>query len=1072
MTSVTTVIAVATAYVGLLFLIAVWAERQEKRGRSVASNALVYSLSLAVYHTTWTYYGSVGLAASSGLLFLGVYIGPTLTTIFWWQLLRKMVRIKNAHRVTSVVDLLSLRYGRSQSVAVLATLALLCGLVPYISLQLKTMIATVALLTGHDQSRAYSMGTHVGLPIVLLMILFTIVFGIRRLSPTERHPGMMVALGAEGVVKLVAFVAAGAFVTFGLFHGFGDVFRRAGEAGVLPELLGRKNSIATWLSHILASMAAILFLPRQFHVAVVENSDENHIRTAVWLFPLYMLAINLFVLPLALGGLLLGHSAGAADWFVLSLPHAARTRWLSWLVFLGGFSAGTGMVMAETMALATMVSNHLFLPAMNAWRPLGGLRRHLLGARWCAAALVILAAFAYERAFGSQYELVSIGLVSFSAVLMFALPLAGGLYWRGASTAGALGGLATGFGAWGYTLVVPVFVRAGWLPQRLLTEGPWGISALRPEALFGLGWLDRVPHATFWIIFFGAGAFVLGSLFFPASAEEESRADRLAEALERPDSGLVEAGQHPLADAAGKRARIVGLFAQYHGEAVAERLADACLGKVGISPKGQVSALQLASLEAEVETTLASFIGTAGAHATLQRERLATPVEARAISTAYAEILAALKVPPAELQRKIDYHRERERMLAHEATAQRLLSTVSGKLAASLDVETTGDTVVHLLVPQLADAALLWIAQGDDEEPRVWFADADPDRERTVRPGLKESLPAIRSHACVARAMETGRPVATPREPRGTWPAHLFQGTSFSGDATFPLVLGEKILGTLTLFLSDRSRFRTAEDLALGEELAHRSVMALENAALFRSADEAVRARDEFLAVASHELKTPLTPLWLNIQALQRLVARDELDKIPKNRLDDALRGAEGQIQRLVGLVDDLLDVSRITTRRLRLNLEITDLGAVVRNVLDRHQSELAQAGCDLSLAISPDVIGFWDRTRIEQVFTNLLTNAMKYAPGPIEIRVESDAATARLVVSDQGPGIAPEDRERIFLAFERAVSYLKASGFGLGLYIVRQIVDAHGGVVRLDSAPGRGSTFVVELPRNAPASA
>ncbi len=1072
MTSVTTVIAVATAYVGLLFLIAVWAERQEKRGRRVASNALVYSLSLAVYHTTWTYYGSVGLAASSGLLFLAVYLGPTLTTIFWWQVLRKMVRIKNAHRVTSVADLLSLRYGRSQSVAVAATLALLCGLIPYISLQLKTMITTVAILTGPDQSRAYSMGTHVGLPIVALMILFTIVFGIRRLSPTERHPGMMVALGVESVVKLVGVVAAGAFVAFGLFHGFGDVFRRAGEAGVLPDLLGRQSGVATWLSYIITSMAAILFLPRQFHVAVVENSDEKHIRTAMWLFPLYMLAINLFVLPLALGGLLLGHSAGAADWFVLSLPHAAGAQWLSWLVFLGGFSAGTGMVMAETMALATMVSNHLFLPAMNAWRPLGGLRRHLLGARWCAAALVILAGFAYERAFGSQYELVSIGLVSFSAVLVFALPLVGGLYWRGASTAGALGGLAAGFAAWVYTLVVPVFVRAGWLPQRLLTEGPAGISALRPEALFGLGWLDRIPHAAFWILFFDAGAFILGSLLFPASAEEESRVDRLAETPDQPAPEQVSAGRRPLADAAGKRARIVQLFAQFHGEAAAERLADGCLGKVGASFNGQISALQLASLEAEVETTLASFIGTAAAHATLKRERLAKPAEARAISTAYAEILAALKVPPAELQRKINYHRERERTLAHEATAQRLLSTVSEKLAASLDVETTGDTVVHLLVPQLADAALLWIAQVEGKEPHVWFADSDPDRERKVLPVLKGCLPAIRSHACVARAMETGRPVATPQEQPGAWPADLSQGASFSGDATFPLTVGGKILGTLTLFLSERSRFRIAEDLALGEELAHRSVMALENAALFHSAEEAVRARDEFLAVASHELKTPLTPLRLNIQALQRLVARDGLDKIPKKRLDDALLGADRQIRRLVGLVDDLLDVSRITTRRLRLDLEPTDLGATVHDVVERHRSELTQAGCSLSLAIAPGVVGLWDRLRIEQVFTNLLTNAMKYAAGPIEIRVESDAATARLVVCDHGPGIACEDQERIFLPFERAVSYLKASGFGLGLYIVRQIVDAHGGVVRLDSEPGRGSIFLVELPRNVPASA
>ena len=216
---------------------------------------------------------------------------------------------------------------------------------------------------------------------------------------------------------------------------------------------------------------------------------------------------------------------------------------------------------------------------------------------------------------------------------------------------------------------------------------------------------------------------------------------------------------------------------------------------------------------------------------------------------------------------------------------------------------------------------------------------------------------------------------------------------------------------------------------------------------------------------------------WLSSTAKPERVRRTKTSgvtsaAVPEKRLDDALRAAEGQIRRLVGLVDDLLDISRITTRRLRLNLEATDLGTAVRDVIERHRSELAQAACSLSSAIAPGVIGPWDRLRIEQVFTNLLTNAMKYAPGPIEVTVEADGPAARLIVRDHGQGIAQGDRERIFLPFERAVSYMQSSGFGLGLYIVRQIVDAHGGVVRLDSAPGRGSTFMVELPRHSLASA
>ena len=1064
------VMAVVVAYVGLLFALGSWAERN---GRRVASSAAVYALSLAVYCTTWTFYGSVGSAAGSGLLFLGVYLGPTLGAVFWRQTFGRMIRIKDAHRVTSVADLLSVRYAKSQAVAIVATLALLVGIVPYLALQLKAMIYAVAVLTGHDPLGPQpGIGMQVGPPIVLLMVAFTIVFGLRRLTPTERHPGMMVALAAEGVVKLAAFLAVGVFVTFGLFDGFGDLFHRAADARVMPDLLGKGN-VATLLSHLVLSASAFLFLPRQFHVAVVESSEARHLRSASWAFPSYLLAINVFVLPLALAGLLFGYPAIAADSFVLTIPHRAGARWISWLVFLGGFSAGTGMVMAEAMALATMVSNHLVLPATGLWRRLEPLRRHLLPVRWFAAALVIVSAFAYERAVGSQYELVSIGIISFAAVLVLAPAILGGLYWRGASKAGAIAGLLAGFTAWGYTLIVPVLARAGFLPAGILDPGPLGVAALRPEALLGLGGLDRISHAVFWILAVDVGAFVVGSVLFPATAEEEARAERLVDAVVAPAPRPAAAEARAVAEVGEKRAVVARLLAEYHDEAAAARLADRCLEKVGARAGGRLSALQLADLQAEVEATLAGSIGTAAAHAALRRAEIVTAAEERAISRAYGRILTALRVPPAELRRKIDYHRERERLLAHEASAQRFLAEVSMHLAGSLDIDTTGRTVVRLAVPRLVDAALLWVApRSDHDRPRAWFAAADAERESRAAPVLEQVLPAIPVHACVARALETGRAVVNVPEQPTAWPAALREATASSGDATFPLVAGGRTLGALTLFLSESSRFQVPEDVALAEELAHRSAMALVNATLFHSAEDAVRARDEFLAVASHELKTPLTPLWVSIQTLQRLAARGQLAKVPEQRLGDALRGADGQIRRLVGLVDDLLDISRITTRRLKLKLEPVPLAATVREVVERHRSELGQSGCTVSFGALDEAVGRWDRLRIEQVLTNLLTNAMKYAPGTIEVAIASDGALARLTVRDHGPGIAPEDQERIFLPFERAVSYLEATGFGLGLYIVRQIVDAHGGAVRLASAPGEGTTFVVELPLTPPAVA
>ena len=1053
-----------TAYVALLFGVATWAELRQGRGPRLAASSVTYALSLAVYCTTWTYYGSVGFAARNGLLFLTVYLGPTLAVFSWPWLLRKLVRLKRDHGVTSLPDVVSLRYEKSQALGALATTVSFVGVIPYLALQIKTMVATAAIVSGLDRLRSYAENAErMGPPIVVLMLAFTIVFGIRRISPTERHPGMMVAIAVESMVKLVAFIAAGVFVTYGVFHGFGDLVRRAtspGASAVLPDLLGGDGAGA-WLTHLLLSASAIFFLPRQFHVAVVENPGERHIRTAMWLFPAYLLVINVFVLPIAVGGLLNGAPAASADTFVLSIPYAAGAHRLSWLVFLGGFSAGTGMVMVETMALATMISNHLVLPITDLWRPLQRFRRHLLVIRWGAAAFVILAAFAFERAFGPTYELVSIGLTSFAAVVQLAPAVLGGLYWRRASKWGALAGMAAGFSTWAYTLVVPMFIRAGWLPATLLTDGPWGLSLLRPEALLGLGGLDHLSHGVICSLLFNAGAFVFGSLLFPAPAEEEARAASIFGAHRAPPA-VASRGREPLADFQEKRARVIALFSEFHDRSSSERLAERCFTAAGVSGE-RLTALQLADVQAHVEAALAASIGTAAAHVAVGRHAMVSQAEARAISHAYAEILADLRVSPAELRRRVNYHQERETLLAHEAAAQRFLAEMSTQLAASLDVETTARAVVHLSVPMMADAALLWLAPRATEEPRSFVAYSGTERERpAMPPGGKINMPF-----CVNRALESGRPVVNARAAPGTWPVEFGAVARFAGDVTLPLVGRHGPFGTLSLFTTERSVLRLPQDLPLAEELAHLCALALDNANLHHGAEEAIRARDEFLAIASHELKTPLTPLQLNLQSLRRLATSGELAHYSTDRLLRVFGGAERQVKRLTGRINDLLDVSRITSGRLRLDLQLVDMGAVVRDTLKAHRSEILSAGCDVVLDLSPGLVGRWDPIRVDQVVTNLLTNALKYAPGaPIEISAHGDDTTARLILRDHGPGISAKDKERIFLPFERAVSYLNVSGFGLGLFIVRQIVQAHCGTVRLESAPGEGATFTVELPR------
>jgi signal transduction histidine kinase/Na+/proline symporter len=1062
-------LAAVGAYVAALFGVALWAERRERQGRSVARNALVYSLSQAVYCTTWTYYGSVGLAASGGLLFLTIYLGPTLVAVFWWPLVRKLVRLKERHGLTGLPDLLSLRFGRSQGIAQLATVLTVVGIVPYIALQLKVMTSTTGQMAGLDPAWAYpGVGRSVGPAIVILMLLFTILFGIRRVRPTERHPGMMTALAVECGVKLAAILAAGAFITYGLFDGLGDLFERAAAApSRMPDLAGGAGAV-TWLTHLLVSACAVVVLPRQFHVAVVENSDERHVRTAAWAFPAYLLLINVFVLPIALAGPLLGHPASEADQFVLHIPYEAGRHGLAWFVFLGGFSAGTGMVVVETMALATAISNHLLMPAIGLFKWSRHLRRHLLLLRWAAAGLVILAAFAYERGFGHGYELASMGLVSFAAVLQLAPPLLAGLASRHVSKAGAIAGLAGGFFAWAYTTVLPGFVRAGALAPGLLVDGPLGIGILRPEALFGLGALDPLSHTVVWSLLFNVGGLAAGSLLAPPAPEERRRVARLlrgeppAVAANAPYEGLE------LAKTADKRRRLVSLFAHYHAGATPGVLADACLSRVGAAPEKGLTALQLAQLESEAEAALAASIGTAAAHAAVKGEQLVTAAEARDVSDAYAAVLAELRVPPAELRRKIDYHRERERLLAREAATERFLAQVSEQLAGSLDVDATARTVVNLPVPHLAQAALLWV-RPDGDPPRLWVSHAagvlDVGAEDEASPSLAAALGEV---PCIARAVQSGRAVPANGSygAASGWPAPLRQLDAFPLSVTVPLVARRRTVGALALFMGADRGLQLPEDLGVAEELGHRAALALENAKLFRNAQDAIRARDEFLAIASHELKTPLTPLRLSIQAVKRAAARGDLATMPPERLQELLARADVQIGRLGSLVDDLLDATRIGTKRLHLQRGPTNLVAVVRDVLERHTDEARAAGCDVELFAPAELRGDWDRARLEQVFTNLVTNAFKYAPGAkVLVAVDGDAAVARVTVTDGGRGIAPEDLERVFKPFERAVSYMQVSGFGLGLYIVREIVEAHGGSVRVRSALGEGCTFVVELP-------
>ena len=538
-----TILLVSFGYVGLLFAIAYYGDKRADQGRSIVSNPYIYALSLAVYCTAWTFYGSVGRASNTGIGFLPVYLGPTLMATLGWLVLRKIIHISKIHRITTIADFVSSRYGKSVTLGGMVTIIAVLGVVPYISLQLKAISTTFHLITSYPNVLVdidYSNVTFVednAFYIAWALALFAILFGTRHLETTERHEGLVAAIAFESIVKLVAFLAVGIFVTFGLYDGFGDLFGRAATVPAIKDLFVLDKTpevFAGWTMHIFLAMLAIVCLPRQFQVTVVENVDEAHLKKAIWLFPLYMLIINLFVLPVAFIGMMeFPDGQVDADTFVLSLPMVHGQSGLALLVYIGGLSAATGMVIVETVALSTMLCNNLIVPILlkipsGRFSQLPDFTGFLLTVRRTSIIFVVLLGYLYFHLIGEHYTLVSIGLISFTAVAQFAPAIIGGLFWKGGNRNGALAGLGVGFSIWLYTLVLPSITQAGLIPQSFISDGPFGIGLLKPFELFGLNIgitaSDPIANAVFWSILANIAAYVGVSFYSRSSAMEHTQA--------------------------------------------------------------------------------------------------------------------------------------------------------------------------------------------------------------------------------------------------------------------------------------------------------------------------------------------------------------------------------------------------------------------------------------------------------------------------------------------------------------------------------------------------------------------
>ena len=512
------VVFVCLAYVAILFGVAFAGDRRARRDPAGwLSSPLVYTLSISIYCTSWTFYGAVGSAVTGGMEFIAIYLGPTIVFAGWWVFLRKLVTVGRVHHTTSIADLISARFGKNPALGAIITLMALVATAPYIALQLKALTASFQVVTFPEGAVAAA-GQQIEPDYAIAfwlaagLCVFSIMFGVRNIDVNERHHGVIAAIALEAVVKLAALIAIGLWVVFGLADVPGSLF-----ADAPVSLLNAEATFGSrWIALCFLAGAAVICLPRQFQVTVVENSSEGQIRTASWLFPLYLFLICLFVLPIAIAGLSRLPAGSGADLYVLTLPLAFDQNTLGLLAFLGGFSSATSMVIVSSIALSTMVSNHVVMPlALRSLLPAASaqsVRGFILGTRRASIVFIVFLGFLYFRLSGTSDALAAIGLISFCGVAQFLPSLVGGLYWRTATAVGAIAGLAGGFLVWSYTLFLPSFEGFFLMPAAIIENGPFGWTWLKPYALFGLDQFDPLVHATLWSLGINVALFVVVSM--------------------------------------------------------------------------------------------------------------------------------------------------------------------------------------------------------------------------------------------------------------------------------------------------------------------------------------------------------------------------------------------------------------------------------------------------------------------------------------------------------------------------------------------------------------------------------
>jgi Na+/proline symporter/signal transduction histidine kinase len=1012
------VIGVALGYIGLLFLVASYGDRVRRFGRDGRARLLIYPLSLAIYCTSWTFFGSVGSASRSGYDFLAIYVGPMLMIGFFAPMLGRVVRLAKAQNITSIADFIAARYGKSQAVAATVALIAIIGTVPYIALQLKAVSFSLETIIAHvtpSGEAAHPLLGDMALYVALSMAVFAVLFGTRHIDATEHQDGLMLAIAAESIVKLVSFLAVGIFVTFWMFDGPLSLISQALQSPKTAAVLTREPPLDTLLASTLLSFIAILLLPRQFHVAVVENNDEREIKRARWIFPSYLVLINLFVIPIAMAGLLIFPDGKVdGDMFVLALPLHAGSNVLTIIAFVGGLSAATAMVIVETVALAIMVSNDIVVPWVLQRREtliagredVGSL---LLTVRRLAIFAILVFAYFYYR-FAGDSQLAAIGILAFAAIAQLAPAFFGGLIWRHANAGGAIAGMTVGILTWAYTLLLPTFADAG-----MLAAGPWGVDALRPQHLFGLE-LPPLVHGVMWSLALNILAYVGVSIRRVPSAIERMQADVFV-----PTNLAPMTPSFRLWRSSVTVEELSATVARYLGEERTRSSFEsfASARRISLQPEAEADF----QLMRYAEHQLASAIGAASSRLVLSLLLRKRTVSTKAALKLLDDANAAIHYNREIFQTALDH--VRQGIAVYDKDLRLICWNRQFGEILDLPPELTriGVTLEEIVRCSAEQGAL---GPGDTEKlvrERLadYVTDSDPFLKRFTDRGMVVE-------------------VRTNRMPDGGIVTTVT-------DITASVASAEE-LERANATLEMRVRERTTELTRLNAELGRAKA----------DAEEANISKTRFLAAASHDILQPLNAARLYVTSLLE-------------------RQGEGEDARLIGNIDAsldaveeifgaLLDISRLDTGAMRPELVSFRIDELFRQLEVEFSPLAREKGLGLKFVPCSMTVRS-DRRLLRRLLQNLVSNAIKYTPrGKVLVGCRRRRNKLRIDVYDTGLGIPASKKRVIFREFHRLDEGAKvARGLGLGLSIVERIGRVLDHKVDLRSAPGRGSRFSVEVP-------